>query len=124
MRYFLLVPCLLICLGCATPSVEEQLEEGLTKGQVHTVFGAPKSFWIPDIVGHPPKPGVIEQAWAYQFSRKKEIHLYFEVEKLAWWRVPNAIPWWSRGGGAGGLDCRSPLHNCGYCPNPLIGCGC
>lgn len=39
----LLVPCLMICLACATPFPIENLEEGMTGETVREMFGAPEA---------------------------------------------------------------------------------
>ena len=43
LRSFLLLPCLLICLACATPFPIESLEEGMTAEAVRAEFGEPES---------------------------------------------------------------------------------
>ncbi len=43
LRSFLLVPCLLICLACATPFPIESLEEGMTAETVRENFGEPEA---------------------------------------------------------------------------------
>ena len=43
----LLVPCLLICLACATPFPIESLQEGMTAGTVRDSFGEPRATEIP-----------------------------------------------------------------------------
>ena len=60
-----LIPCLLICLACATPFRFARLEEGMTQDEVRALAGEPRSTWVPDIAGKPPKPGVVEEAWEY-----------------------------------------------------------
>jgi hypothetical protein len=42
-RIVLLVPCLLICLACATPFPIEKLQEGMTTEMVREKFGEPES---------------------------------------------------------------------------------
>ena len=42
-RMVLVVPCLLICLACATPFPFEKLEEGMTTEAVRQEFGEPDS---------------------------------------------------------------------------------
>ncbi len=42
-RTLLLVPCLLICLACATPFPLENLEKGMTMEQATEAFGEPSS---------------------------------------------------------------------------------
>jgi hypothetical protein len=49
-RTVLLIPCLLICLVCATPFPIENLEEGMTTETVRERFGAPEA------MGPHPKP--------------------------------------------------------------------
>ncbi len=43
MRSFLLIPCLLVCLACATPFPLDDLEKGMTAEAVRAEFGEPES---------------------------------------------------------------------------------
>ena len=43
MRSFLLAPCLLICLACATPFPYEKLQKDMTADGVRQTFGEPRS---------------------------------------------------------------------------------
>ena len=55
-RAVLLIPCLLICVACATPFPLESLEEGMTTGTVRENFGEPEAIsW----------PGRAESSWRY-----------------------------------------------------------
>ena len=56
MRSFLLVPCLLICLACATPFPLDDLEKGMTAEAVRAEFGEPES---------ETKLGDVESSWTY-----------------------------------------------------------
>ena len=52
LRSFLLAPCLLICLACATPFPLDNLEEGMTYETVRENFGEPvvtDAVWDPTI---------------------------------------------------------------------------
>jgi len=71
-RTVLLAPCLLICLACATPFPFDHLEKGMTQREVRALVGEPKSTWVPDIAGQPPKPGVVEEAWDVPPSRHRD----------------------------------------------------
>jgi hypothetical protein len=53
---FLLIPCLLLCLACATPFPFDRLEEGMTVEFVVENFGAPDAIYT--------KPGSM-QSWSY-----------------------------------------------------------
>ena len=92
----LLLSCLLICLACATPFRFARLEEGMTQDEVRAVAGEPRSTWVPDIAGVPPKPGVVEEAWGYRYWLVDEMALYFEDAKLIRQKVyPGAGGYWS-----------------------------
>ena len=56
-RSFLLVPCLLIGLGCATPFPLDSLEEGMTTEAVREKFGAPEAISS--------EPGGMDSSWGY-----------------------------------------------------------
>ena len=53
----ILIPCLLVCLACATPFPVENLEEGVTDETVREKFGAPEAMWT--------KPGGADSSWSY-----------------------------------------------------------
>jgi hypothetical protein len=57
LRSFLLVPCLLIGLACATPFPLDSLEEGMTMETVREEFGAPEAIET--------EPGGVEVSWSY-----------------------------------------------------------
>ncbi len=64
----LLVPCLLICLACATPFPFQNLEEGMTAEMVRQKFGAPELIetnprW--DISDGPAVLTGVESSWTY-----------------------------------------------------------
>lgn len=63
-RTVLLVPCLLVCLACATPFPIEKLEEGMTKEIVRETFGEPVAT---DAVWDPPgAPWAWNGTWTYE----------------------------------------------------------
>ena len=61
----LLVPCLLICLACATPFPIENLEEGMTTEAVRGEFGEPESI--------EPEPGGAESTWTYVHEERSDL---------------------------------------------------
>ena len=89
-RAVLLIPCLLICLACATPFPLENLEEGMTTGTVWENFGEPEAIsW----------PGRAESSWSYVHEERdwfivirKPVVLHFESEKLVGWEVLEPTP--------------------------------
>ena len=52
-----LIPCLAICLACATPFPVDSLEEGMTTETVRENFGAPEAMET--------KPAGVESSWTY-----------------------------------------------------------
>ena len=111
-RTVLLVPCLLICLACATPFPVENLEEGMTPEAVLERFGEPRtmetnpvgldSYWTyanrelevgAVIIGWPLAPLFVAVSWLPNFEwddpymSRSEVMLRFEGEKLARWEV-------------------------------------
>ncbi len=108
----LLIPCLLICLSCATPFPVENLEEGMTPEAVLERFGEPRtmeanpvgsdSYWTyanrelevgAVILGWPWAPLFVAVSWLPNFEwddpymSSSEVMLRFEGEKLARWDV-------------------------------------
>ena len=108
----LLVPCLLICLACATSFPVENLEEGMTPEAVLERFGEPRtmeanpvgsdSYWTyanrelevgAVILGWPWAPLFVAVSWLPNFEwddpymSSSEVMLRFEGEKLARWEV-------------------------------------
>jgi hypothetical protein len=81
-RSFLLAPCLLICLACATPFRSAELEEGMTKDEVRALLGEPDYIWVPDIAMKSPRPGVVEEGWEYNHWFSATMALYFEDTKF------------------------------------------
>ena len=64
----LLVPCLLICLACATPFPIEALEEGMTTEAVRENFGEPEAtntVWDPTIFWRGTWTYAAESSWTY-----------------------------------------------------------
>ena len=57
LRSFLLAPCLLICLACATPFPFESLEEGMTAEAVREKFGEPEAMDT--------EPEGVDSSWTY-----------------------------------------------------------
>ena len=60
LRSFLLAPCLLICLACATPFPLDNLEEGMTYETVRENFGEPEAFGV-----DPPFDASAGTFWTY-----------------------------------------------------------
>ena len=116
MRSFLLAPCLLICLACATPIPFplESLEEGMTTETVRENFGAPEATNRRWDIGDGPAvingPAVLTGvSWTYVhgiYVYEMPIVLDFEEEKLVRWEVlpldpvVRTIGWqgWKEGG--------------------------
>ena len=62
----LLVPCLLVCLACATPFPIESLEQGMTYETVREKFGEPEAIRIAISCSRSPcKPEGVESSWTY-----------------------------------------------------------
>jgi hypothetical protein len=85
----LLVPCLLVCLACATPFPIEKLKEGMTAEEARQAFGEPHvirhgKVWI--YTGH-----VLERS-DYYYRDQRDIYLHFEGGKLARWHVAELGP--------------------------------
>lgn len=72
-RAFLLIPCLLICLSCATPFPIERLEEGMTADSVREAVGEPEAIEA--------EPGGTMSSWAYGY---KEFDLLTTLFALPW----------------------------------------
>ncbi len=117
LRSFLLAPCLLICLACATPFPIENLEDGMTTETVRENFGAPEAietkpegvesdwtyvheeydgfitsfFW-------PMAPLFVAASWLLNFEwdelymNTSDVLLHFEDEKLVRWDVIEPVP--------------------------------
>ncbi len=66
LRSFLLAPCLLICLACATPTPFpiENLETGMTLEAVREKFGAPIASG----------PGDVVSSWTYRHEERNWVH--------------------------------------------------
>jgi hypothetical protein len=120
LRSFLLAPCLLICLACATPFPIESLEEGMTVETVREKFGEPVAigvdppfdasagtFWAymdqklvisAVIIGWPWAPLFVAVSWLPNFEwndpymSTSDVVLHFEQEKLARWEVIEPPP--------------------------------
>jgi hypothetical protein len=119
-RTVLLVPCLLVCLACATPFPFERLEEGMTTEAVRERFGAPEamgltfgvypnppeSYWTyvheerdwtailfpPLVFGIPINAALPDASWDRNYIKKNSIVLHFEKEKLVHWQVIEPLP--------------------------------
>ena len=113
LRSFLLAPCLLICLACATPFPTENLEEGMTMETVRKEFGAPEAIetgpdgtesswtyvheekglqeWVNTLVPLTyfsiPLNVAFGDSWDYGYVLRGSVVLDFEEEKLARWIV-------------------------------------
>jgi len=88
-RSFLLVPCLLICLACATPTPfpVENLKVGMTTKEVRQSVGEPR-------FNHLGKTWIYtheERDWV-GFVIKKDVFLHFDEEKLVQWQVTEPFP--------------------------------
>ena len=82
-RTVLLVPCLLICLACATPFPFESLEEGMTADTVRERFGDPEA-----MEGWP----VTRACWSYKHEER--IFLLFPLAPItSGWCVLIGLPW-------------------------------
>ena len=86
-RVVLLVPCLLICVACATPFPFEDLEEGMTAKAVRQTFGGPRSIegketWT---YAHGEWTGMLMPPFV--FVVEKRVVLRFENDKLIRWIV-------------------------------------
>ena len=77
------IPCLLICLACATPFAQWRLEEGMTQDEVRAAVGEPKSMLGPDIS---PRKDLADEVWEYG-GFWSTIDLYFVDAKLIYWRA-------------------------------------
>ena len=110
-RTVLLVPCLLICLSCATPFPIESLEKGMTAETARENFGAPeaietkpegvdtswtyvdeKQMWqmfiFPQaIIAIPILALISDTPWDYLYVTRRTVLLHFEDERLARWNV-------------------------------------
>ena len=88
-RAVLLIPCLLICLACATPFPFEKLEEGMTADGVRQTVGEPKS------VGK-------ERGYSYFFYAdgwNETVAIRFDGdERVHGWVSWRDTPWWDPGG--------------------------
>jgi hypothetical protein len=103
-RIVLLVPCLLVCISCATPFPFENLQEGMTAEAVREEFGKPEATEA-DLGGDG------KSCWTYwhryhdwhseNFFIKQAVLLDFEEEKLVRWETLEEIEF--------GLECSRPL---------------
>ncbi len=112
LRSFLLAPCLLICLACATPFPLDSLEKGMTYETVRENFGEPESieteppfgvatfwtyaheetFWqaflFPQfLLSIPICAAIPDVQWDCGYVSSRPLLLHFEEEKLARWEV-------------------------------------
>ena len=109
LRSFLLAPCLLVSLACATPFPLDSLEEGMTTEAVRENFGEPEAIETePEGVGsswtyvdeellwglflHAPLSipiyaAIPDTPWDYMVVNRRPILLHFEAEKLVQWNV-------------------------------------
>ena len=111
LRSFLLIPCLLIGLACATPFPLDSLEEGMTMETVREEFGAPEAietgpegtesswkylderlswqmFIFPQaLLSIPICAAIPDKPWDCQYIYSVPVLLRFEGEKLARWEV-------------------------------------
>jgi hypothetical protein len=83
----LLIPCLLICLSCATPFPAEALEEGMTPLAIRQAVGeprfiAPNGVWIYTHEEQNPGEGVV----------RSDVFLHFDDERLVQWQVTEPFP--------------------------------
>jgi hypothetical protein len=112
-----LVPCLLVCLACATPFPIENLEEGMTTETVREKFGAPKAmevagggggiscwtywheeqYWKASLLFfhgllaipiNALRPGV---TWDASYLVRNSVFLRFEEDKLVSWRALDPV---------------------------------
>ncbi len=88
MRSFLLIPCLLICLACATatPFPVENLEEGMTPLEVRESVGEPGFIASNGVWMYTHE----ERNWA-GFVARNDVFLHFEDERLFHWQVTEPI---------------------------------
>ena len=106
--FVLLIPCLLICLACATPFPIDHLEKGMTTETVRERFGEPSakepggSPWTyvdreldigAAVLGWPMAPLFVVVSWFPNdfkwndlYVSASDVDLYFEAEKLIGWR--------------------------------------
>ena len=79
-----LVPCLLACLACTTPTPfpVDSLEEGMTPETVRVEFGEPESVKHEWHWGSEPTPRLVIR-WHYEARRP--VVLYFEADELVRW---------------------------------------
>ncbi len=103
----LLIPCLLVCLSCATPFPFDKLEEGLSAETVLTELGPPeaiqvglgdagpcwcyvheKQMWT-NTISFPITPFMIPfmKTWSDAYFTREEVVLHFEEEKLVRWNL-------------------------------------
>ena len=111
LRSFLLVPCLLICVSCATPFPLDSLEEGMTMETVRENFGAPEAietgpegtesswkylderlswqmFIFPQaLLSIPICAAIPDKPWDCVYTYSVPVLLRFEGKKLARWEV-------------------------------------
>ncbi len=119
-RTVLLVPCLLICLACATPFPFDKLEEGMTAESVRKEFGAPKAeeavfawsggatscwtYWHEEqdwiatsllpfawIIVIPGHALAPGHTWDAWFLVRNSVFLHFQEEKLLYWEATEPI---------------------------------
>jgi hypothetical protein len=105
------VPCLLVCLACATPFPLESLEVGMTTETVREKFGEPEAiisepggvefswtyfdewqnwpiFIFPQVLlSIPICAAITDKPWDCAYVTRRPVLLHFEGEKLARWEV-------------------------------------
>ena len=117
MRSFLLAPCLLICLACATSFPIESLEEGMTTEAVRENFGEPESIrteppygvatlWTyaheetewgmlvfpQSLLSIPICAAIPDMQWDCLYVSSRPLLLHFEAEHLVRWEVVKPVP--------------------------------
>ena len=110
-RSLVLIPCLLVCLACATPFPVENLEEGMTPLEVRESVGeprfiAPNGVWIYTheeqewvFTFFPLTPlfiplfaGLPDASWDEMYVIKGDVFLHFNDGKLWRWQVTEPPP--------------------------------
>ena len=116
LRSFLLAPCLLVCLACATPFPLDRLEKGMTYETVREKFGEPDSTWTHSwgaesswtytheetdwgmfifphvILSIPICAAIPDVQWDCGYVSSRPLHLHFEAEHLVRWEVVKPVP--------------------------------
>jgi hypothetical protein len=109
-RSFLLVPCLLIGLACATPFPVENLKEGMMPLEVRQAVGeprfiAPNGVWMYTheeqewvFTFFPLTPFLIplfavlpDRRWDEAYVIKNDVFLHFQEEGLVYWQVTEPL---------------------------------